>query len=146
MELKASKWYDFAAAIERGPLVYSLKIRDKKITKDRNDGYRAFEEVYPVDEWKYGLIQEVVENLSTSVKVVANDWNGDYPWNLENAPIELKMKGLKVPDWNLANGAPVLPAFWGGYNGDELSFKEITLVPYGCTTLRITEFPVYDVK
>jgi DUF1680 family protein len=146
MELKASNWYDFSIAIERGPLVYSLKIRDKKSVKDRKDKYRAFEEVFPVDDWNYGLIQNDIDNLSSTVKVVTNDWKGDYPWNLENAPIELRMRAMKVPEWKLVNGAPVFPAFWGGYDGGEVSYKEITLVPYGCTSLRITEFPVYDIK
>lgn len=145
MELEATQWYDFATAIERGPLVYALKIRDKKIVKDRNDKYGAFQEVHPVDDWNYGLIQADIENLSSSVEVVNKDWNGEYPWNLENAPIELKMRGMQVPEWKLTNGAPLFPAFWGGYDG-EATFKEITLVPYGCTTLRITEFPVYDIQ
>ena len=76
------------------------------------------------------------------VEVVAKDWKGDYPWNLKNAPIELKMKGVKIPEWQLTNGAPVFPAFWGNHSGEGLSVHEITLAPYGCTTLRITEFPV----
>lgn len=146
MELKASTWHDFSMAIERGPLVYSLKVRDRRETKDRNDQYKAFQEVYPVDDWNYGLLQEDLNNLATSVKVINKDWNGDYPWNLENAPVALKMKGLKIPEWQLVNGAPVFPAFWGRYNGTDVVMNDITLVPYGCTTLRITEFPVYNLK
>ena len=146
MELKASIWHDFSRTIERGPLVYSLKIKDKRETKDRNDQYRAFQEVFPVDDWNYGLIQEDLDNLLTSVKVINREWNGDYPWNLENAPVELKMKGLKIPEWKLVNGAPVFPAFWGDYSAGNIAINEITLVPYGCTTLRITEFPVYSLE
>lgn len=146
MELKASTWHDFSMAIERGPLVYSLKVRDRRETKDRNDQYKAFQEVYPVDDWNYGLLQEDLNNLSTSVKVINKEWKGDYPWNLENAPVELKMKGFKVPEWKLVNGAPIFPGFWGRYNADDAVIDEIILVPYGCTTLRITEFPVYSLR
>lgn len=53
---------------------------------------------------------------------------------------------MKVPEWKQTYGTPVLPTFWRGYDGDELSFKEITLAPSGCTTLRITKFPMYDGK
>ncbi|MEQ9439374.1 MAG: glycoside hydrolase family 127 protein [Cyclobacteriaceae bacterium] len=142
MELKASQWYDFATAIERGPLVYSLKIRDEKKTKDRHDGYGEFQEVFARDAWNYALLDEDVNNLTEVVTVVEKAWDGTYPWNLENAPIELKMRGVPLPDWMLVNSAPVFPAWWGG-RSEEDRFTEITLVPYGCTTLRITEFPVY---
>lgn len=143
MELKTSQWYEFAHTIERGPLVYALKIREKRTTKDRGDGYRAFEEVYPLDDWNYALYQEDLNKLPEAVEVVQKDWDGEYPWNLENAPVELKMRGMKIPEWKLVNGAPEFPAWWGGRVGDESKLEEITLIPYGCTTLRITEFPVY---
>jgi hypothetical protein len=47
--------------------------------------------------------------------------------------------------------APVFPDFWDGYywngnDGNDIKKEEITLVPYGCTTLRITEFPTYNIK
>ncbi|MGI9543304.1 MAG: beta-L-arabinofuranosidase domain-containing protein, partial [Cyclobacteriaceae bacterium] len=76
------------------------------------------------------------------------EWNGEYPWNLEQAPIQIKARGIQLAEWKLVNGLPVFPAWWGG-RGDaeeDIQFKEITLVPYGCTTLRITEFPVYGLR
>ncbi len=146
MQVTTSQWYDFSHAIERGPLVYALKVRSGSRTKNLNDIYRAFDEVFPLDSWNFGLLQQDLNNLESSATVVENEWNGAYPWNLENAPIEIRMPGMKVPEWKLTNGAPYFPAFWGGYAGDRLPAQEITLVPYGCTTLRITEFPVYDLR
>lgn len=145
MQLKTAHWYDFAQSIERGPLVYALKVRSESRTKDLNDQYRSFEEVFAIDDWNYGLLEGDLNNLDESVVVVENEWNGAYPWNLENAPISLQMRGMKIPEWKLTNSAPYFPAFWGGYTGERPPIEEITLVPYGCTTLRITEFPVYDV-
>lgn len=144
MEIKTSRWFDFSVAVERGPLVYALKIRGEEKIKDRGDKYRSFTEVYPIDAWNYGLIEQDVLNPSIQFNsVIEKDWDGRYPWNLENAPMEIKMRGLKIPEWELTHGAPYLPAFWGSYQGNSASVEEITLVPYGCTTLRITEFPVY---
>jgi len=144
MRLTTSHWYDFSQAIERGPLVYSLKIRSESRTKDLNDIYRAFEEVFPIDEWNYGLMASDLNDLENSVTVVEADWNGAYPWTLEDAPISLKMNGVKVPEWKLTNSAPYFPAFWGTWKLERPPVEEITLIPYGCTVLRITEFPVYD--
>ena len=146
MELKVSQWYDFAATIERGPLVYALKIKDEKRKKDRNDKYKEFQEVYALDEWNFALHFDDLKNLSQAIEVREKDWNGNYPWNLENAPVELKMRAIQLPEWKIHNGAPLFPAWWGNRKSKDFSTREITLVPYGCTTLRITEFPVYDLK
>jgi DUF1680 family protein len=143
MEMRVTTWHDFSNAVERGPLVYSLKIRGEFKDIDLNDKYGAFREVHAIDDWNFGLVYEDLLEPGESIRVVEKEWNGDYPWNLENAPIELKMRGMKIPEWKLSNGAPYFPAFWGPYVGPEPKIEEITLVPYGCTTLRITEFPVY---
>ncbi len=146
MKITTSKWYEFSTAVERGPLVYALKIEGEEKTKDRGDGYRKFTEVFPKEPWNYGLIQQELDNIPSSVKVVENPWDGSYPWNLENAPITLKIKGLRVPEWKAANGVPYFPGFWGKYAGDATgNIQEITLVPYGCTTLRISQFPTYTI-
>lgn len=142
MDLQVTQWHDFSKVIERGPLVYALKIRGEFFEKNRNDKYGSFQEVYPIDDWNYGLIDQDLQEIGETVQVVLNEWKGNYPWNLEYAPIELRMRGIKIPEWKLVNSAPHFPAFWGKYPGDPVDIKEITLVPYGCTTLRITEFPV----
>lgn len=144
MHLRSTVWHDFSQAVERGPLVYALKIRAEKRSKNLQDRYREFQEVFPLDAWNYGLLSKELSDLEANVKVVEKDWDGSYPWNLENSPIELKIKGMKIPEWKLSNGAPYFPGFWGGYAKVPQPIEEITLVPYGCTTLRITEFPVYD--
>ena len=149
MKVTTSKWFEFSTAIERGPLVYSLKVRGEHRKKDRNDYYGEFTEVIALDDWNYGLIKEELENIPGSVQIIENDWNGSYPWNLENAPTELRIKGVQLPQWKSVNGNPVFPAFWGSsYHKDrypgESKATTLTLVPYGCTTLRITEFPVYS--
>ncbi|MEX1239726.1 MAG: beta-L-arabinofuranosidase domain-containing protein [Cyclobacteriaceae bacterium] len=146
MELTVSQWYEFSAAIERGPLVYSLRIRDEKRMKNRRDKYKAFEEVFAKEDWNFALHQDDLKNLSRAVQIKENNWNGAYPWNLENAPIELRMRGIALPEWKLHHSAPLFPAWWGNRGDEKFASREITLVPYGCTTLRITEFPVYDLQ
>jgi hypothetical protein len=149
MELKTSTWYKSMITIERGPLVYSLKINSEERIKDRKDRFRAFTEVYPTEDWNYALAAGSLSDLDNSIELIENEWDGSYPWNLENAPIELRMQGIQLPEWKTVKSAPQLPdSFTGKISGSELTKRQkpITLVPYGCTTLRITEFPVVAVE
>lgn len=143
MKLKTSTWYKGSTAIERGPLVYALKVNAEIRKRNRKDGYREFSEVYATNRWNYGLIASNLENMQNSIKVVENDWDGSYPWNLENAPIQLITKAAVIQEWKLDNSAPKFPQFIEDYkyNSECNSIEEITLIPYGCTTLRITQFP-----
>jgi hypothetical protein len=149
MSLKVTQWYDFSVAVERGPLVYSLKIEEDIKLKDRGDKYRAFEEVYPKSKWNYSLFYKDLEDINTAFKVQENDWDGNlYPWNLQNVPIQLIARGIELPEWKLNNGVPNFPAWWGNRRTSikDINFEDITLIPYGATTLRITEFPVYGMR
>lgn len=149
MELKTSTWYKGMVAIERGPLVFSLKVESENRPKDRKDRFRAFWEVFPKSDWNYALEESFLGNLSENVALIEREWNGDYPWNLENAPIELRLKGVHLPEWRTVKSAPELseniPQVISAAELERRK-REITLVPYGCTTLRITEFPVVRVE
>ncbi len=143
MKVARSQWFEFSQAIERGPLVYALKINGKEKTKDGGAEYQQFTEIFAEDPWNYALIQEELDNLPTSTTVIENEWDGSYPWNLENTPISLRIKGFRLDNWKATNGLPYFTGVWGRYRGDTKDkITEITLVPYGCTTLRITQFPV----
>ena len=59
----------------------------------------------------------------------------------------LLLKGMKIPDWKALNGTAPLSAFWAAYDNPKIrNYKkeDIALIPYGSTTFRITEFPMYN--
>lgn len=147
MELRTSTWQEYSTAIERGPLVFALKVEANKKIKDRKDGYGPFTELLPKTPWNYGLLQKELQDLSQNIEIEERPWDGKYPWNLQQAPIVLKTTGLRLREWKTQNGVPHLPAFWGNYtNYQPQDFEEITLVPYGCTELRISQFPSISIR
>lgn len=148
MEVTISRWYERSAVVERGPLVYALKIGEawKKVEDDRKFGDRYgdwYYEVYPTTPWNYCLPSKAVEpdNIAASFKVVEKPVNG-YPWNLENTPIEIHTQGKRMNEWQMYNGMVGPLPYSTQYQINTMPEEDIVLVPYGCTTLRITEFPV----
>lgn len=146
MEIKKSRWFEYSVAIERGPLLYALKIQDKWVKKNHKDFENPFYEVFPKSPWNYGIpLQTLDEN---KFKVVFNKTEGEMPWNLENAPISIFTSGKRIPHWKEYNGnTGKLPLATATKPFEKLKTSEdqIELIPYGCTTLRISQFPVVEV-
>ena len=65
------------------------------------------------------------------------------PWSLATAPIEIITEGKQLKYWTDYNhSAGKLPR--SNAPGDGAKAEKITLIPYGCTALRISQFPVAE--
>lgn len=137
MHVRVSRWYHNSAAIERGPLVFSLKIGEDW-QRIKMQGLTADWKVEPTTPWNYGLIIDT-KSPDRSVQVIEHPV-GDFPFTPNGAPLELHVKGRELPNWTLEDGsAGPLP---GSPNFSMQPVETLTLIPYGSAKLRITEFPV----
>jgi hypothetical protein len=144
MEVSVENWNENAVSIERGPLTYALKIEEEWKKVKNNDPYGDYFEVLPQSPWNYALMNVKQEDWQKAFKVVKKGSVSDKPWNINNAPIEIEAKAVLLPDWTMYNGSagplPYSPLQMPE-NGKPVS---VTLIPYGCTTLRIAEFPTVE--
>jgi hypothetical protein len=144
MEVKTSSWAKNSRAIERGPLVYALKIEEEWTKKEiKEEG--IYYDIQPKSDWNYGLPLSVVQKTLQNSSVHVKPKSDAFVWNSTNAPIEIRTTGKKIPAWKIVEGVARQPvtARDGVYLG-EVDAKEetITLIPYGCSKLRIVAFPV----
>ena len=130
-----------AIALERGPLVYSLKIGEEWRMIGGEPPHGDWE-VWPTTPWNYGLAidaehPEVSVVVESSVPVRELDQTLFAP---NNAPIHLRVPARRLPQWTMEqHSAGPVP---DGPVESDAPLETITLIPYGCTNLRITEFPV----
>lgn len=142
MDFRYSNWYENSTGIERGPLVYALRIEEqwREITQIGYDD--TFWEVLPKSPWNYALQKSEIDN--NKLKAEVKEPISLNPWNLENAPITVKIKANRLPIWQLERGSTgKLPIHSSPARTVEKQEEEVTLIPYGCTTLRISQFPIH---
>lgn len=140
MPVRLSQGYNGSVSVERGPLVYSLRIGEHW-SKLKQTGPVADWEVYPTSPWNYGLHVDT-DNLAASFEVeeepVVRQPFGNSP------PVALKTKARRLPQWVIVDDSaappPASPVIMQAKEGEP--DETVTLIPYGAARLRITSFPV----
>jgi len=168
MKLAVERWFDRrAAAIRRGPLVYSLKIAEKRVESTQEseairrvlkgnnvEGFPAVE-FFPESEWRYGIDAAVADGVLDTIRVTESPMPAN-PFVADSTPVRLtaplrELAGWAV-DWKPVLDPPSEDLKQAPKNPAELpntaemqspgQTARVTLVPYGATHLRLTTFPV----
>ena len=131
-----------AVSIRRGPLLFALRIGEewRRINMDKpfRDLPHADWEVYPTTPWNYALD---IDGPTLAKHIHFQEHPVGTPiFSPEHPPVTATIPGRRLPAWMEENGSagptPASPA------RTDAPPEDLVLVPYGCTNLRIAEFPV----
>ncbi|HEY4330216.1 MAG TPA: beta-L-arabinofuranosidase domain-containing protein [Phycisphaerae bacterium] len=167
MRVALRNWFGGkAVSVQRGPLVYSLKIEEKRVEsmkepdairrvlKGNNvQGFPAVE-FFPQSNWRVG-IDTAAKAALAQIKVIESPMT-DNPFLADKSPVRLEMPVRRLPQW-AANWKPIAdppptnlaqsPQNPSALPTDaELAAagtaETVSFVPYGSTHLRLTTLPV----
>lgn len=129
-----------SVSVQRGPLVYSLKIKENKsVRNDYGNGFKECE-IFPASDWNYALIVDK-DNPENSIQVNKGEMPQN-PYSRTLTPVTLTVSAKKLPTWEhshnsaLATDPPYSPVV------SSEAVEQVTLVPFGAESIRATCLPV----
>ena len=143
MAFQVREWYQDSVSVERGPLVYSLGLKENwkraRPFPYQPKGDKKYDYgVFPESPWNYALELDK-DHPDKSLVFTAGAITGN-PFGKNGPPVKVTVKGKRLMDWTYAQGAALPPPQSPVVSSSPEETLE--LVPYGTTRLRVTAFPV----
>lgn len=140
MEIRLNEEVNNSVSVHRGPLVFSLKMKERwEERSDWGNGFKEYE-VFPENAWNYGLAINKT-NLENAFSVIKSAMP-ENPFVQSSTPVSLKVKAKKIPEWGYAlNNQFASDPTFGPVESSEPE-EEISLVPFGAENIRLTCFPL----
>lgn len=107
-----SRWYNEAAVVERGPLVYALRMNEKwerhAMEPEKQTLYGPYYyEVTSDSPWNYCLPKANVRPEKVAESFVVEDAGemAPYPWTPDGSPVKIRTQAHRIGDWTLHGGS-----------------------------------------
>ncbi|MGO9113877.1 MAG: beta-L-arabinofuranosidase domain-containing protein, partial [Thermoguttaceae bacterium] len=142
MQVAVRRWpknHD-AVSVSYGPLGFSLAIQERWEKYGDPKAKWPEWEVFPKSAWNYGLALDA-QDPAKSFEVVRQPGEVPLePFTADAAPLALKVKARKIPNWQTDRNQMVEPLQPSPVRSTE-PLEEIRLIPSGAARLRIGMFP-----
>jgi DUF1680 family protein len=128
-----------AVSVHRGPLTYSLRIREKY--KPSGDMKWPKHEVTPETPWNYALYLNSSDPAASFKVEPRRGIEVGQKFYFSSAPWRLETEGYLIPEWTLDSQGLIGPLRPSPVRVDPVSPEEVTLIPMGCARLRVSVIP-----
>ena len=138
MPLRLQAEAEGGVTLHRGPLLLALPVKEERRVVRGKAPFADFE-LFPRSEWRFALVESELEQAQ-----VAAQQPGEQPFGENAPPLTVRLRMARAPRWPMVrhSAGPVPPPF----SAEEIDLQEQTLVPYGCTLLRVAQFPLAQTK
>ncbi|AFK07990.1 hypothetical protein BG32_11660 [Mesotoga sp. HF07.pep.5.2.highcov] len=139
--VRTSKWFKNSLSVEKGPLLFALRLDEKWNTTNKDGEFPEYE-VYTTSPWNYALKVDLKNPEKSFSFIKRTQQLSEQPFDQNLVPVLIEADAAKVEEWSWErNSAGTLPESPVRPEGP---LEKVCLIPYGAARLRIAQFPYFE--